>query len=199
LGDIGDPYIGLSDLKKVFDVKADATDKDERLQLAVDTASREVERFCRRQFNQASTATARVFYSKNPYFVKTDDFFTTTGLVIKTGDPLSGFSSELDAGSYYTEPLNGVVDGVPGWPFSRIRGSFIRCYYHVEVTARWGWEAVPAAVRQSTLLIAEKMYKLDMAPLGVAGFNEFGSVRVRDIPDAYRHLCRYVNQPVLVG
>jgi hypothetical protein len=53
----------------------------------------------------------------------------------------------------------------------------------VKVTAKWGWLAVPDAVQQATLFLANQYYKTAReAPLGVAGFGDFGAVRVRAMP-----------------
>jgi hypothetical protein len=52
----------------------------------------------------------------------------------------------------------------------------------VEVTGVFGWPAVPAPVVQATMLVASELFRLRDAPFGVAGFGEFGAVRVRENP-----------------
>jgi hypothetical protein len=61
----------------------------------------------------------------------------------------------------------------------------------VQITALWGWSAVPDPVKQATLIIAAEQWKLKDAPFGVAGFGEFGPIRVRDNPMAASLLARY--------
>ena len=49
----------------------------------------------------------------------------------------------------------------------------------MHVTARWGWPAIPAPVKQAAFLVSAEQWKLKDAPFGVAGFGEFGAIRVR--------------------
>jgi hypothetical protein len=69
----------------------------------------------------------------------------------------------------------------------------------LQVTARWGWSAVPPAVTEATLILAEELAKLKDAPFGVSGWTEFGVMRVRDNPFAARLLNPYRRNAVLVG
>lgn len=61
----------------------------------------------------------------------------------------------------------------------------------VQVTARWGWVAVPAPVKAACLISAAETFKLREAPFGVASFQDFGLARVRDNPIARRKLNPY--------
>jgi hypothetical protein len=54
----------------------------------------------------------------------------------------------------------------------------------VKVTGVWGWPAVPAAISQATILQAARHFKRYDSPLGVAGFGDFGVVRVSRFLDA---------------
>jgi hypothetical protein len=45
----------------------------------------------------------------------------------------------------------------------------------VQVTATWGWTAVPATIKKATLLQASRFYKRRDAPFGVAGSPDMGS------------------------
>jgi hypothetical protein len=62
------------------------------------------------------------------------------------------------------------------------------------VTARWGWSAVPAAVKTATVLRAVNLFKRKDAPHGVAGFDGFGVVRLRQDPDVMVLLQPYARQ-----
>jgi hypothetical protein len=98
---------------------------------------------------------------------------------------------------YQVEPLNGVADGLDGLPTWRLR--FNRPILPmntetptIQVTAKWGWSAVPEAIRQSCLIMAGEIFKLREAPFGVAGFNEMGAVRIgRMSPQAVALLRPY--------
>jgi hypothetical protein len=62
----------------------------------------------------------------------------------------------------------------------------------VRDTARWGWTAVPAPVKEATLALAEETFKMKDAPFGVAGMGEFGAIRVRANPRIVTMLSPYV-------
>lgn len=192
-------YATLPDLKTRMDI-GDTID-DARLTEALESASREIDAWCDRRFDQDVVATARLFRPVDDSLIVTDDFYSTTGLVVATDPSGAGsYATTWAASDYQLEPLNGVRYGQPGWPFDRIvavgtltvpTGSRRPA---VKVTAMWGWPAVPANVREACLIIAAESFKLGDAPFGVAGFGEFGPVRVRmnsraqQLLDPYRRL-----------
>jgi hypothetical protein len=198
---LGDNYVQLAALKTRLDVTTDV--HNDRLTAALTAASRGVEKFCGRQFNTATSATARKFKPTNHCLCHVDDFQTLTTL--KTDDSNTGTASVTwTAADYELEPLNGVVDGEGGWPYWRIQAVYSRsfpCYRRatVEVTALWGWAAVPAAVTEATLIAAEEIFKLRDTPFGVGGYGDFGVIRVRDNPFTARMLSPYRRNPVLVA
>lgn len=202
---LGDPYVELDALKSYLKISTSDTTDDSELGMALDSASRGIEDFCHRQFHDAGVPTARTYTPDDYCWVEVDDFSTITGLVVKTAAGNDGvFGTTWTAADYQLEPLNGVVDGRPGWPYSKIRtvGSRrFRCGHRatVQVTAQWGWTAVPDAVKQACLIIAAETFKLKDAPFGVAGFGEFGMIRVKDNPMAMRKLQPYRRYSVLVA
>lgn len=201
----GDPYATRTELKAYIGV-TDATD-DTKVDDALASASRGIEQYCQRQFNDAgSTSTREVEPCGDIYWLEVDDFSTTVGLVVKYDSAADGtFATTLAATTYKAYPLNGVVDGQAGWPFWKLRGvnySWPTWWQlpPIQVTARWGWSAVPSPVKQACLLLASENLKLAReAPFGVAGFGAFGAVRVRDNPRAESMLNPYRLMPVLVG
>lgn len=200
---LGDPYVTLTELKSYLKL-TDATD-DTELESALESASREIEDHCLRQFNDAGTVSARVYIPEDGCSVIVDDFSTTTGLVIKTDENDDGvYETTWVSTDYQLEPLNGVVRGVPGWPYWMIETTGTRTFPNclrrpsVQVTAQWGWASVPDPVKQACKILAAETFKLKDAPFGVAGFGEFGAVRVRDNPIAARKLKRYERDPMLV-
>ena len=211
---IGDPYATVGDLTsyifKQQETKA-ATLYTSDLTSALNSASQEIERHCNRQFNLATTVSARIYEPKMWRHVEVDDFATTTGLIVQTDPGGTGnFSVTWDPLDYELYPYNGVVAGVPGWPYSEIRavrGLFFPKYAYpyrrravLQVTAQWGWLNVPAPVKQACLIMAAETWKLRDAPFGVAGFTQFGgAVKVRDNPMAASKLAPYVLDSVQVG
>jgi hypothetical protein len=62
----------------------------------------------------------------------------------------------------------------------------------ITVTGTWGWPQLPAAVKQACRLQVARVFKRQDSPLGVAGFGEFGVVRVTQLdPDVKAMLAAY--------
>jgi hypothetical protein len=194
---LGDSYASLAELKDRLGIEDDAD--DDRASDALASASREIESACSRQFNWAATASARLYYPHDSCWATVDDFHTTTGLVIATDEGDDGtYETTWTAADYQLEPLNGVVAGEQGWPYFKIRAMRSRWFptwgrrAPLQVTAQWGWADVPAPVKQACLILAAETLKLKDAPFGVAGFGEFGVVRVRDNPMVAKKLAPYM-------
>lgn len=203
---LGDNYATLNELKSRLGIGASDTTDDSKLSAALAVASRGIERTCNRQFNDAEAASARVFQTRDWYRVEVDDFHTTDGLIIQTDEADDGqYEATWQTHDYQLEPLNGIVAGEPGWPYWVIVPTenryFVRWarWAQVQVTARWGWAEVPAPIKEATLIIAEDIFKLKDAPWGVAGYGEFGPLRVRQNPMAFNLIAPYRRHAVLVG
>lgn len=200
---LGDAYATVNDLKARLD-REDGIDEN-ALKAALDTASRGIEKMTGRQFNKATTATARVYRPRSYRFVDVDDFHTTTGLIVETDDGDTGtYGTSWASTDYELYPLNGIVDGETGWPWSKVRTLNTRWFRGgtratVRVTAQWGWAAVPAAVKESCLVAAVEIFKLKDAPFGVGGYGDFGIIRVRDNPFVARMLAPYARNAFLVA
>ena len=182
------------------------------LQSAVTSASRAVDSWCGRSFAADVAATARTFRPDgDSYVLPVDDFWDTASLVVKTD---SGDNGTFDqtwtlTRDYVIEPFNGVVDGISGWPYSTIsavgsryfpRGQFAsgrraRC----QVTAKWGWAAVPEPVFQATKIKAARLFQRKDAVGGQGGFSGGSSgfsvplirIDVREDPDVVELLRVY--------
>lgn len=206
---LGDNYATLDELKIRLGID-DVTSDDGMLKSALNSASRGVEKYCSRQFNDAEVVSPRLYYPNTYYEVLVDDFSTSSGMVVKldyAGD--GSFTTTLPASSFQLAPLNGISDGETGWPFYRIDTVqatlfiFPWLYYYrrapIQVTAQWGWPTVPAPVHEATLAMAEEIAKMKDAPYGIAGFADFGAVRVRENPKIGMLLQPYKRSGVLVG
>jgi hypothetical protein len=200
---LGDNYATLAELKSYLTIST--TQYDTELTAALNSASREIERYARRQFNDAGSATSRVYYPQDAYLVVLDDFFTTSGLVVETDSTDSGaFDQTWTSADYQPEPLNQVRNGYSGWPYWKIRAVESLTFPDgrrptVRVTARWGWASVPAPVKQACLILAAKTFQIKDSPLGVAGFGEFGVVRVQDDRMAMAKLMPFCRDRWLVA
>lgn len=205
---LGDAYASADELRTEFGIGD--FDDDSVIESAVTAATAWVTSYCGRDFNDAETATARRFHAPGHcQIVEVDDFSTTSGLVVKTDPGGDGtFETTLTSSGYQAEPFNGIVSGMTGWPFTRIR--FIDSYVYpasthrpvLEVTAQWGWAAIPEPVKRATLIMAARLYKRRDSAEGVlSGFGDFGPVRVgtRIDPDVEALLSPYRKHPILVG
>lgn len=201
---LGDPYATRTELKSYM---GDSTSGDDaKYDDALSAASRGIDHHCRRQFNKATTASARVYYPESCSLVMVDDFHTVTDLAIAYSTTDNGtYGSTVTSANYLLLPLNGINDGESGWPYSRIQFQSLSIPTRtvrpsVQVTAQWGWTAVPGPVKLACLLLASEAFKLAReAPFGVAGFGAFGVVRVRDNPRAESMLAPYRHMPLLVA
>ncbi len=201
---LGDVYVDAADLKDRLGIEDD--EDAVRMDGAVQAASRGIEKYCGRQFNDAGGVSTRQFQVVNDCLAYVDDFSTITGLVIKTDDDDDGtFERTWSATDYELAPLNGVVDGEPGWPFWKIRHvGWSRGFPQLrrsglQMTARWGWAAVPSAVSEACRIAAEEIFKLRDTPFGIGGYGDFGVIRVRDNPFTSRMLIPYRRNAVLVA
>lgn len=202
---LGDTYITSALLKSYMGIEINTYDV--QIADAVSSASREIEDYCHRQFNSASTVSARLFRPNGSHLLAVDDFSTTVGLIVESDEDGDGvFETTWATTDYELTPLNGVVNGQEGWPFWNIRATGINRRFrynpraNVRVTAKWGWAAVPTPVIQSAYILASDTFQLKDSRLGVAGSDQFGQiVRVRDNQTAASKLRYYVRQKAFVA
>ena len=162
----------------------------------LDAAEEAVEDHCHRVFTDAGSASARVYSAKYNDLIVVDDFHTTSGLVVETD--AGGSGSWTASTAYQLEPLNGVVNGRSGWPYTTVRATSgltfpVHHEARVRVTAQWGWAAVPDSVKNATRMTALRLWRRRKSPEGVLGYEEFGGLRVPRLdPDVERMLAPYV-------
>jgi hypothetical protein len=214
MADLGEPYVTVEEMRNYFKWAATQPHNlDDDIADAVASATEEVNLFCGRQFNRSETATPRHYRPSSAGALTVDDFWTLDDFKIEsdTGYEAAPWAEYNAAGlSFY--PLDGIMDGQVGWPYNELRVSRGAGFHYVSrrsygsssilrVTAKWGWEAVPAAVKQATKIIAAQNFRLSDTPLGVAGMEgKFGGiVHVKDMPQVASKLKRYVLEPILVG
>jgi hypothetical protein len=181
-------YATIEDAKAYIAGEDQRSSNDDRILAALTSASRKIDSYCGRPFyrvvDAASSASLRTYYPDTSYRVTLDDMWTTTGLVVATDTSDNGTADTTWlAADYQLEPLNGVVDGLDGWPYYRLRAVAGRSFPQgkrpsVHVTAKWGWSAVPDPVKQACLHLTSTIYKMEDAPLGVAALNDFGPLRM---------------------
>lgn len=182
---------------------------DTTIAFAVAAANRAVVEYCGRTFTRTTSGqeTARVYRPTDHQIVYVDDFWQTTNLVVKQDTTDNGSYDEtwVINTDFVVEPLNGLVHG-QATPYYRLRAVGNRWWREtrrptVQVTATWGWSAIPDPVTQATLIKGARIFKRKNSPEGVlGGFADFGAVRVtnREDPDVTMMLAPF-RRPELVG
>lgn len=174
-------YATTAELKSYLRI-TDAVD-DAELALAVTAASRAIDHATNRQFGQVSPVQARIYTARfdrhtwDRWVIDTDDISSATGLLINLDDnddqvfdkPITDFRlapvNEDEKARPWTQiVVNRDSTNIP----TSIRDS-------VQVTALWGWAAVPTTIKQATLLQASRFFHRRNSPWGIAGSPDTGS------------------------
>ncbi|MGI5232865.1 hypothetical protein [Actinoallomurus sp. CA-142502] len=192
-------YCTVADVREQLNDVVNEQLSEALLERAVNASSRAVDRFCHRRFWLDAEPVARTYRPCEPYRADVDDIGTTAGLVIKTDTGGDGtWATTWQTGDYDLEPLNADADG-PAYAWWTIVSVGNQQFFSLplrpslQVTARWGWSIVPDDVETAALLKAVSLFKRKDSPLGVAGFAEFGAVRIsRSDPDVVSLLQPYV-------
>lgn len=182
-------YASEDDLRASLGVDASATIFSPlRVEMALNAASRQIDTHCGRRFWQDAAVTAREYRAEASAYLEVDDISTAIGVVVKLDTAADGtFATTLTVGTHYVlEPLNAqdatpyrpydtvcIVDGVTTFPrWSNGRPG-------VQVTAKYGWLAVPDAVRLACVLQAAQLVKASDAPFGVLQLTALDGAPVR--------------------
>jgi hypothetical protein len=193
-------YATLAELRSFVGI--DDSADDATLSLALSVAQRQVDDWCGRTFEAATATSVRTQRAINAWTLLLDpgwDIQTATGLIVRTDDNDDGtFETTWTITTDFVLGGSGVgYDGATGWPYTSLRAVGSRTWPTatlrpaVQITASWGWPAVPVPVKQATLLLAAEAFKSKDAPFGVAAFGEFGPLRVRANPMVAQLLARY--------
>ena len=167
---MAEAYVTDSDFKSSLDISGTYADAD--VTAAILGASIAIDEVCGRRFYDDANANQVRYYS--PYrtdYVATHDIVTLTSVKLDAGDD-GTFETTLDTSEYVLEPLNAAADGKP-WTGIRLRptsGKAFTTSYpkSVEVTAEFGWAAVPQPIVEATKIIAAQILKRKReAPYGV--------------------------------
>jgi hypothetical protein len=201
-------YCTLAEIKAFVNI-SDSND-DDQLEDAVNSASRQVDAYCGRQFFADGSTSAKVYRTSDPYKVVVDDISTSTGLVLKYDDDEDGtYETTVAASDFVLLPLNGESFGIAGLGFTSIElftdGSHefpttnINNRPAIQVTANWGFAAVPEPIRQATLMLSSENFAMRNTPLGIAGVGEFGVLAVRQNRQITRMIDPYRRGEVVHG
>jgi hypothetical protein len=193
-------YCSVEELKSRLGI-ADTSD-DFELQLAAESASRSVDEITGRYFYR-NTET-RTYVPESIYGQQIDDIVSvTTFKVDTTGNGTFDQTWTQDTDYRLTVSPGRYNPAARGeqWPYTGfiiLGPKFIPFTWpwahqdRYQVAGVFGWPAVPAAVKQASLIAAADLFKLKDAPFGVAGFGEFGAVRIQANPRVMQLLHRYI-------
>ncbi len=178
-------YATLAELKAVMRIPSADTVDDSLLETSIEAASRQLDGFCERVFY--STSGTRIFVPNDSFVCETDDIISITTL--KTASDGNSFDTTWATADYQLEPLNGRAGGIVT-PFTQIRATDDLLFptfggeATVQIVGTFGWSAVPIAIKQAVLMLAQRQFKRYDSPLGVAGVGDLGVIRVSRIdPD----------------
>jgi hypothetical protein len=180
-------YATRNQVKAALRIGTADTLDDDLIDNCVGAASRLIDGYCNRRFWQTGTAEARVYQAEDSFYCSIDDI-AGTALTLRSSTQADGtFDLTWKVSDYQLEPLNGNLDGLT-WSYDKIRavGDYlfptVNANYGeqalVQVTAVFGWPAVPEPVTQATIIQASRIFKRYDSPLGVAGFGDLGAIRV---------------------
>jgi hypothetical protein len=166
---------------------------DTLLENAIESASRRIDGYTGRFFYKTSQ-TAITMYPYNEYLLFFPADVATNSITIKVDTTANGtYATTLTQGvDYLLEPTDVVLQSRPYLNARMVGGATFPLYVTpsfptVQVTAIWGWNAVPDDVNQACVLLAMRQFARLNAALGVVGFADM-AITVRAIDPDVRDL-----------
>lgn len=195
-------YATVDELKSFMRIDLGDLEDDPELGFALTDASRAVDEHTHRQFGQVAVAEARRYTAvwnrrRCRWVVKIDDLQDVTGLDVQVeAGPVTVFT---------LEPVNAAQEGRP---FERLvvdpdePNQPTGEEFEVTATALWGWTSVQVAIKNATLMQANRFHNRRFSPYGIAGSPDAGSelrLLTRLDPDVAVSIKKYVRDRVRVG
>jgi hypothetical protein len=154
---------------------------DTQIALAVESASRAIDDFTGRQFGLTGSAVPRIYTWTGECIdgraaLVIDDVQTTTGLVAAADTGGAVYGTALVYGTDFDLwPWNAAANGRP-WKNLVVRSTAsLPCTARgVQVTANFGWTAVPDTIKQATLFQANRFFARRSAAFGISGSPDMG-------------------------
>lgn len=181
------PYCTVQDLRDQLG-DAGTSLPTSLLERAVNASSRAIDNHCHRHFWLDTGVATRTYMVEDPWAVYVDDIGTRSGLIVKVGTDGINFPTTLTSGTQFIlEPRNADQYATASygayafWQIRMVGTAFPTPSCNLptlQVTARFGWSAVPDDITEACIIKASSLFKRKDAPFGVAGFTEFGAVRI---------------------
>jgi hypothetical protein len=187
-------YCTLAQVKSALRLTDNADDA--LLESAIESASRRIDGYCSRWFYKTSQTPISI-YPATIYECGTLDDIATSSVTVKIDSNSDGtFATTWTQGQQYQlEPLNATITGRPYRRIVAINGYSFPVADDkplVQITALWGWNAIPADITQACVLLSMRQFARLNAALGVVGFADM-AMQVRAVdPDVRDLLNPYV-------
>jgi hypothetical protein len=161
---------------------------DAVMQAALDGAEYSAEDYCKRILSAASgTPSARSFTPRTygATVLDIDDCVSITSVVDN--------GTTIAAADYQKEPVNGLDRSGHAVPYRQLRlytgfWTYDYGFARIVVTADWGWDVTAPTAVEAIKILAKDILQQRNNNSGVAGFGEFGAIRVRENPMVARML-----------
>lgn len=196
-------YVTAAELKATLNLTGE-TFADADVAVAVEAASRGVDQVCNRRFwLDVDANQVRYYRPKSECLTRIDDLVTLTA-VAADGNGAGTFPDTLTVNTdFVLTPYNADADGRP-WNWLELHPNSSRRFpveypRSVRVTGRFGWAAVPPAVKQATTILASKLLRRAReAPFAVVALGiEGDAIRLASTdPDVRFLIGPYVRVPV---
>jgi hypothetical protein len=179
-------YVTLNEVKDALNLE-DSID-NAALEMAIATASRQIDDYCGRFFYKDGTelAPATRYYTPTDYYIQPiDDFVSISEIATDDNfDRLYGTVWQADDAMF--EPVNNPSRG---WPLTRVLaiGSYVfpqLLPQSVRIRGIFGWSAVPYEVKTAAKIQASRLFLRNQSPFGIAGNTDLGTVRLAAKLDA---------------
>lgn len=179
---------------------AGSTQSTELLERAINATSRAIDRHCGRRFWLDPTVATRTYRPEYGDLAWVDDIATTTGLIIKTDSAGDGtYATTWATTDYELAPENADANGqaYAWWRIAAVDRYLFPVagrYRPLQITAKFGWSAIPDEVEAACLIRAASIFKRKESIDGVTGFADLGVIRIslRRDPDVAALLDPYI-------
>jgi hypothetical protein len=160
-----DAYLDLDNFKARVNVTDDRADVV--LTQIITAASRAVEQWTGRVFNQSPAGTIRYFDAVNSRAVMSGDLVSVAELASDGG--ARTYDTVWPIADYELWPYDAAETGRPYQQIRGVNAVFPRWRRGVRVTGVFGWPTVPALIVEAVAIQANRYWKRQTAPFGIAG------------------------------
>lgn len=183
---ISNGYTTLNDVKSALNL--DDSVENGAIELAIATASRQIDDYCGRFFYQNGSIAIpaiRYYTPQDFYTLSVDDFVSLSE--IATDDNFNQtYDTVWDATDSMFEPVNNPSRG---WPLNRVLavGAYVfpaNLPQSVRLKGIFGWSSIPYEVKTAAKIQASRLFLRNQSPFGIAGSTDIGTVRLAAKLDA---------------